>query len=76
MLQVGKMMAAKLWSRVGGFHAHHRGRIRLRKEFVVQKAKISTCLAEMGLVSCKKAIPSEWKRTNSEAGDCKHDSCR
>lgn len=71
----GGEITAKLWSMVGGFRAHHRGRIRLRKEFAVRKAKISACLAEMGLFSSKKAIPSQWKMTNSEAGDHKHDSC-
>lgn len=59
----------------GGFCAHHRGRIRLGEEFVYQKAKISTCLAEAGLVSCRKAIPSKWKRTNSKVGDRRHGGC-
>lgn len=54
----GGEITAELWSGAGGFHAHYRGGIKLRKEFVVQKAKISTCLAEVGLVSCKKTIPS------------------
>lgn len=69
------MGTAKLWSSVGGFRAHHRGRIRLGEEFVYQKAKISTCLAEAGLVSCRKAIPSKWKRTNSKVGDRRHGGC-
>jgi len=69
------MRTAKLRSGVGGFRAHHRGRTGLRKEFVVQKARISACLAEMELASCKKTIRSLWKGTDSAVGDCKHDSC-
>lgn len=48
-------MPTKPWNRVQGFCAPHRD----KKEFVVQQDKASICLAEMGLISCRKAFPSK-----------------